>query len=146
MPTASVEATTEAGSTQADHPIPVFRTRSVISDAESVLTQAQPLSAADSEHTLIPSFSAAAASGSSILMSPLLPNATTTSGFLKRKRESFADEPQLFEGMNMDEEPPIRRPRTESYTIDDNPKGLGWFLLPFKAFANGFKQSLTISK
>ena len=136
----------EAGVTQADHPISLFRTRSMISDAESMLTQAQPMSTAtDSECTLIPSPSTTA-SGSSISMSPLLPGATATPNFkfLKHKRESFADESQLSEDMNMDEEPPVQRPRIETYTLSDDPSGLRWFLLPFKAFVKGFKQSLTI--
>lgn len=136
----------EAGVTQADHPLPRFQTRSMIPDAESVLTQAQPMSTADGERTLIPSPSAAVL-GSSVSMFPLLPSATATPGskFLKRKRESFADEPQLSEDMNMDEEPHVQRSRTEIYTLCDDPSGLGWFLLPFKAFVKGFKQSLTNS-
>lgn len=135
----------EAGVTQADHPLSLFQTRSVISDAESALTRAQPMSTTDGERTLIPSPSAEA-SGSSISMFSLLPSAIATPGskFLKRKRESFADEPRLSQDINMDEEPPSQRPRTESYILDD-PSGLGWFLLPFKAFVKGFKQSLTIS-
>ena len=142
----SPAAPLEAGVTQTDHPLSLFQTRSVISDAESALTRAQPVSTTDGERTLIPSPSAEA-SGSSISMFSLLPSAIATPGskFLKRKRESFADEPQLSEDINMDEEPPSQRPRTETHTLDDDPSGLRWFLLPFKAFVKGFKQSLTIS-
>lgn len=139
----------EAEPTQVDQIIPLSQTQSAIPDAESELTQAQTMSTTDSERTLIAS-SPPATSGSSTSMPsipPLLPTATETPGYnvLKRKRESFADEPRLFDDIQMDEEQSIRRPRMESYAPDDEdaPSGLGWLLLPFKAFVKGFKESLT---
>jgi hypothetical protein len=87
-------------------------------------------------------------------MSPSSPPAavpTSASGSLKRKRETFEDGDITPSGTkaesseDVDGERPARRPRVESYIpVDkDAPSGVGWFLLPFKAFVKGFKESLT---
>ncbi|KAF8159491.1 hypothetical protein B0H34DRAFT_405990 [Crassisporium funariophilum] len=56
---------------------------------------------------------------------------------LKRGREET-------ETLAAEDERPAARPRTESYVPPDqeSPSGFGWFLLPFHAFARGFRESL----
>lgn len=40
---------------------------------------------------------------------------------------------------------PQNRPRTENYVAPDKepPSVLGWFMMPFKSFMRGFKESLS---
>lgn len=116
------------------------------------------LSTTDSERTLVPSSSSVSAPPPSASTSFALASTSTppvagpASGPLKRKRDALDDEANApaegqstTDDVDMDEERPTRRLRTESYIPEDRdvPSPLGWFLLPFKAFVKGFKESLT---
>ncbi|KXN87444.1 hypothetical protein AN958_08875 [Leucoagaricus sp. SymC.cos] len=129
-------------------------------EAEHQSRHKSSLSTTDSERTLVPPSSSLSTLPSSTSVtsalastSPSQPGAGSTPaiGSLKRKRESLEEdgpagvEEKSSEDVVMDGERPTRRPRTSSYIPEDKdaPSGLGWFLLPFKAFVQGFKESLT---
>lgn len=111
----------------------------------------------DSERTLVPlssSISALRLSPLPVLAptpSPPAPVTSPAASSSKRKRDTetggrdLPTEDQYSSDVDMDEERPARRARTAGYVPEDKdaPDGLGWFLLPFKAFVEGFKQSLT---
>ncbi len=124
-------------------------------EQEIAPTSQTPLPTTDSERTLVPPSSSISSlrlpdspPSSSLLAStssPPAPAVSSASGSLKRRRESEADDRDSLSDVDMDEERPTRRARTASYVPEDKdaPNGLGWFLLPFKAFVEGFRQSLT---
>ncbi|KAJ3563753.1 hypothetical protein NP233_g8743 [Leucocoprinus birnbaumii] len=130
--------------------IPETQTQQDIPKTDSKHTS--NISTTDSELTLVPPSSSTAALPASTSTSPAIASSPPTtasapasSNSLKRKREPSEDQPQSSEDVDMDEERPSQRPRTEGYipVEKDSPSGLGWFLLPFKAFVKGFKESLT---
>lgn len=63
---------------------------------------------------------------------------------VKRAREE--EDGDADAGMLQDaaEEPPSNKPRTENYEPpqQDAPGPFGWFLMPFKAFVQGFMESM----
>lgn len=91
-----------------------------IAEPNSIQNSRPPLSVASTEGTTIASEASPSRQG------------------LKRPREE-SEAP-----LNDPDMRPINRPRTETYEPPkkEAPSPMGWFLLPFKAFVRGFRESL----
>ncbi|KAF9454289.1 hypothetical protein P691DRAFT_770724 [Macrolepiota fuliginosa MF-IS2] len=162
QPKSNATPTSAANPAKPEPPVTQTQPSSTTPPLESEPEKRPTMSTTDSELTLVPSSSAStlppsmsapSASASTSASSPRATVSTSAASSRKRKRDSLDEETdvpvegqgQSTEDIDMDGERPAIRPRTESYVpVDrDAPSGLGWFLLPFKAFVKGFKESLT---